>query len=166
MAEYCKEAELLPLPDDPAGEAMAEFARIKNGDGGERAFDIRNAMQQTMTDNVGVFRTEETLAKAQEELSVLRSRYENIEIDDKGDQFNTDLLEAWELGCLLELSEITTLSAAARPESRGAHARDDYQERNDDNWLKHTICHEDGDSYRLEYKDVRLGRYEPKPRVY
>jgi succinate dehydrogenase / fumarate reductase flavoprotein subunit len=166
MAEYCKEAELLPLPDDPAGEAMAEFARIKNGDGGERAFDIRNAMQQTMTDNVGVFRTEETLAKAQEELNVLRSRYENIEIDDKGDQFNTDLLEAWELGCLLELSEITTLSAAARPESRGAHARDDYQERNDDNWLKHTICHEDGDSYRLEYKDVRLGRYEPKPRVY
>ena len=166
MADYCQEVELLPLPDDPAAEAMAEFAKVKNGSGGESTFDIRNAMQRTMTDNVGVFRTAETLAKAQEELSALRARYENVEIDDKGDQFNTDLLEAWELGCLLELSEITTLSAATRDESRGAHARDDYQERDDDNWLKHTICHNDGGSYRLEYKDVRLGRYEPKPRVY
>jgi succinate dehydrogenase / fumarate reductase flavoprotein subunit len=166
MADYCKEAEHLPLPDDPAAEVMAEFARIKDGSGGESTFDIRKAMRQTMTDNVGVFRTAETLADAQKELSDLRARYENVEIDDKGNQFNTDLLEAWELGCLLELSEITTLSAAAREESRGAHARDDFQERDDDNWLRHTLCHSDGDSYRFEYKDVRLGRYEPKPRVY
>ena len=100
MADYCQEAELLPLPDDPAAEVMAEFGRIKNGNGDESTFDIRNAMQRTMTDNVGVFRTAETLAKAQEELSALRARYENVEIDDKGDQFNTDLLEAWELRLL------------------------------------------------------------------
>jgi succinate dehydrogenase / fumarate reductase flavoprotein subunit len=89
-----------------------------------------------------------------------------VEIDDKGKQFNTDLLETWELGCLLELAEMTTESALARRESRGAHARDDYRERDDDNWLKHTMCFRDGDGYRLEYKPVTLGRYEPKPRVY
>ena len=88
-------------------------------------------------------------------------------IDDKGQQFNTDLFEAWELGCLLDCAMVTAVSAAARTESRGGHARDDFQERDDENWLKHTMCHlnEDG-STTLSYKGVVLGRYEPKPRVY
>jgi succinate dehydrogenase / fumarate reductase flavoprotein subunit len=80
--------------------------------------------------------------------------------------FNTDILETWELGCLLELAEATTVSALARKESRGAHARDDFPDRNDDEWLKHSLIFvEDGD-YRLDYKPVTLGRYKPKPRVY
>jgi succinate dehydrogenase / fumarate reductase flavoprotein subunit len=96
----------------------------------------------------------------------LVEQYKQIEIDDKGKRFNTDLLEAWELGCLIDLARATTESALARTESRGAHAMDDFTDRDDDNWLTHTLCFKKGDSYHLDYKPVTLGRYEPKPRVY
>ena len=121
-----------------------------------------------MTDNVGVFRTEETMTRAVDELRQLRHDYDTkLEIDDKGQRYNTDLLEAWELGCLLELAEVTAFSARARTESRGGHAREDYPDRHDDEWLKHTLCaRADDGSYSLDYKPVVLGRYEPKKRVY
>ena len=167
MARYCRETELLPLPPNAADEIIAEFDRIRNGSGGVRPHQLRQRMQQTMTANVGVFRTEETLSTA---LDTLRQLYEdfsrNIQIDDKGNKFNTDLLETWELGCLLELAEVTTVSGLARRESRGGHARDDYPERNDDEWLKHSLCYAENGSYRLDYKPVVIGRYEPKERVY
>ncbi|MEJ2747346.1 MAG: succinate dehydrogenase flavoprotein subunit [Anaerolineae bacterium] len=166
MAEYCHTAELLPLPDGAADKVMAEFERIRNNDGGVKVYEVRQKMQETMTENVSVFRTAETMEKAIANLEELRAAYQNVEIQDKGKVFNSDLLEAWELGCLLELAEVTAVSGLARPESRGAHARDDYPERDDDNWLKHTLCFKDGDGYRLDYKPVTLGRYEPKPRVY
>jgi succinate dehydrogenase / fumarate reductase flavoprotein subunit len=166
MAAYCGEADFCQLPEDPAGEILEEISRIRNGTGGKKPYELRQQMQKTMTDNVGVFRTDKSLNKGLDEIRQLRDQFAEIEIDDKGDLFNTDLLEAWELGCLLELSEVTTLSALARTESRGAHARDDYSERDDDNWLKHTLCSKVGDTYELDYKPVTLGRYEPKPRVY
>lgn len=168
MADYCNQADLLPLPDNPAAEVMAEFDRIRNGSGGVKAAELRKKMQKTMTANVGVFRTEETMSTAVSDMKELIEAYSrNIQIDDKGQQFNTDLLEAWELGCLLELAEVTAVSALARPESRGGHARDDYQKRNDKEWLKHTFYIRTGDgSHRLDYKPVTLGRYEPKERVY
>ena len=168
MADYCNQADLLPLPDDPAAEVMAEFERIRNGSGGVKAAELRTKMQKTMTANVGVFRTEETMSTAVSEVRELIEAYSrNIQIDDKGQQFNTDLLEAWELGCLLELAEVTAVSALARPESRGGHARDDYQKRNDAEWLKHTFYFRtDDNGHRLDYKPVTLGRYEPKERVY
>jgi succinate dehydrogenase / fumarate reductase, flavoprotein subunit len=169
MAEYCNQADLLPLPDDPAGEVMAEFERIRNGSGGVKPADLlRSKMQKSMTANVGVFRTEETMSTAVSDIRELIELYNrNIQIDDKGQQFNTDLLEAWELGCLLELAEVTAVSAKARPESRGGHARDDYQNRNDEEWLKHTFYFRTDDGgYRLAYKPVTLGRYVPKERVY
>ena len=166
MAQYCLDAEILPLPENPAGEIMAEFEGIRNSAGGVKPYQLRKEMQQSMTINVGVFRTEETLTKGVEDIRELRTRYANVEIDDKGVRFNTDLLETWELGCLLEMAEVTSISALARTESRGAHARDDHPERDDGNWLKHTLCYKEGDTYRLVYKPVTLGRYEPKPRVY
>lgn len=168
MADYCNQADLLPLPDNPAAEVMAEFERIRNGSGGVNAAELRTKMQKTMTANVGVFRTEETMSSAVAELKELIESYNrNIQIDDKGQKFNTDLLEAWELGCLLELAEVTAASALARPESRGGHARDDYQKRNDAEWLKHTFYFRTEDNgHRLDYKPVTLGRYEPKERVY
>ncbi len=167
MAEYCHTAELLPLPDDAAGEIMAEFERIRNNEGSAKMFDVRNQMQTAMTEGVSVFRTEETVSTALEELKKLRAEYKNVAIQDKGKIFNSDLLETWELGCLLELAEVTAVSALARTESRGGHARDDFPERDDDNWLKHTLCHKVGPGeYQLDYKPVTLGRYEPKPRVY
>lgn len=166
MAEFCRKSKLLDLPDDPAGKISSEFERIRSSRGGVKSFHVRSEMQRTMTENVGVFRTDETLIKAQGELRELAGEFANIEIDDKGRLFNTDILEAWELGCLLELASVTTESALARTESRGAHARDDYPERDDDSWLKHTLCYQEDDGYRLDYKPVTLGRYEPKPRVY
>jgi succinate dehydrogenase / fumarate reductase flavoprotein subunit len=166
MADFCQETSLLPLPENSAAEVMAEFARIRDSSGGVSSYELRSAMQRAMTTQVGVFRTQETLSSGLADIKTLRNQFEDIEIDDKGQQFNTDLLEAWELGCLLELAEVTTLSALARDESRGAHARDDFPERKDDEWLKHTLCYKNGNDFRLEYKAVTLGRYEPKPRVY
>jgi succinate dehydrogenase / fumarate reductase flavoprotein subunit len=115
-----------------------------------------------------VFRTDEMMSEAVQKLGELRDDYRNrIEIDDKGKQFNTDLLEAWELGCLLELAEVTAVSALNRTESRGGHAREDFPKRNDENWLKHTLCHkEGGGNYHIDYKPVVIGRYQPKERVY
>ncbi|RMG94458.1 MAG: succinate dehydrogenase flavoprotein subunit [Chloroflexi bacterium] len=166
MAEYCQGADLLPLPEGAADEVVAEFERIRNNKGGVKPYELRKRMQHTMTENVGVFRTEETLSTALTELRELRQAYQDVEIDDKGKRFNTDLLEAWELGCLLEIAEVTAVSALARKESRGGHARDDFPKRNDEEWLKHTLCHKEGDSYRLDYKPVVIGRYQPKERVY
>ncbi|RMD56035.1 MAG: succinate dehydrogenase/fumarate reductase flavoprotein subunit, partial [Candidatus Thermofonsia bacterium] len=141
---------------------------LRNSTGSFRQVDLRKRMQHTMTENVGVFRTEELLSTAVSDLAQLREDYRTgLQIDDKGKQFNTDLLEAWELGCLLELAEVTAVSALARKESRGGHARDDYPKRNDEEWLKHTLCHREGDGkYRLDYKPVTIVRYQPKERVY
>ena len=172
MADYCQSAELLPLPDDAAGEIMAEFERLLNSNGGVKPHLVRQKMQATMTKNVSVFRTHDTMSEAISDLEELRAAYLNIQVEDKGKQFNTDLLETWELGCLLELSEVTAVSAQAREESRGAHARDDYPERDDERWLKHTLCYKETEGYRLDYKDVVLKddqldiEYIPKPRVY
>jgi succinate dehydrogenase / fumarate reductase flavoprotein subunit len=167
MAQYCQEADLLPLPANVAEEVIAEFDRLRNGSGGAKPHDLRRQMQKTMTDNVGVFRTDETMGKAVDDLRLLRAEYSrNIQIDDKGKQFNTDLLEAWELGCLLELAEVTAVSALARTESRGGHAREDYPKRNDVDWLQHTLCFAENGKLRLDYKPVVMGRYQPKERVY
>jgi succinate dehydrogenase / fumarate reductase flavoprotein subunit len=166
MADYCQRAELLPLPDGAADEVMAEFERIRNSTGGVRTADVRKEMASTMTENVSVFRVEDGMQETVEKLSELQETYRRVSIDDKGQIFNTELLEAWELGCLLDMAEVTAISALARKESRGAHARDDYKDRDDENWLKHTLCFKEGDQYRLDYKPVTLGRYEPKARVY
>jgi succinate dehydrogenase / fumarate reductase, flavoprotein subunit len=168
MVAYCKQTDLLPLPENAADEVIAEFDRIRNGSGGVKPHDIRQKMQSTMTRNVGVFRTDETMHKAVKDLNELIGSFNsNIQIDDKGKLFNTDLLEAWELGCLLELAEVTAVSAVVRTESRGGHAREDYPKRNDTEWLKHTFYYREADgSYRLEYKPVFIGRYQPKERVY
>ena len=168
IAEFAQQADLLPLPTGTGQKVLAEFDRLRNGTGEFKIYQLRQKMQKSMTDNVGVFRTEDTITKAIEDLREIRHEYNTkIQIDDKGHSFNTDLLEAWELGCLLELAEVTAISALARTESRGGHARDDYPERNDEEWLKHTLCTRAADgTYSLEYKPVVLGRYEPKKRVY
>jgi succinate dehydrogenase / fumarate reductase flavoprotein subunit len=167
MAHYCQETELLPLPANVADEIIAEFDRIRNGSGGVKSYQLRQRMQTTMMANVGVFRTAESMNNAINELRQLRQDYgRNLQIDDKGKQFNSDLLEAWEVGCLLELSEVTAVAAVARTESRGGHAREDFPKRNDAQWLKHSLCFAEGESLRLDYKPVVLGRYEPKERVY
>ena len=129
-------------------------------------------------DNVGVYRTEQTLSSAVDTLGEMRARFnDDIVIDDPGYKFNTDLLEAYELGCMLDLAEVTALSALTRTESRGAHSRDDYKDRDDDDWLVHTLICRAGDREEPNYQinlnkkvDLSLAdkdkRFIPKERVY
>jgi succinate dehydrogenase / fumarate reductase, flavoprotein subunit len=124
-------------------------------------------MQDEMTANAMVFRTDESLGHAEGVVEQLISSYENVSIEDKGNVFNYDLTEALELGYLLELADVTVKSARARTESRGAHARDDFESRDDENWLKHTLAsRSDAGEVTLDYKPVQMGRYEPMERKY
>ncbi len=168
IVEYCQGADHGRLATGTGEAIYSELDRIRAGAGGVKPYTLRRRMQETMTANVGVFRTEESMSRAAEELRELRHDYNTkLQIDDKGQRYNTDLLEAWELGCLLELAEVTAVAACARQESRGGHAREDFPERDDVNWLKHSLAGRDGrGGYTLEYKPVVLGRYEPKKRVY
>ena len=168
MVEYCKQADFVPLPENPAGEVEAELERLRNASGKTRVADLRAEMQEVMSDYVGVFRLEEGMAKAVEEIRELKERYAtDLHVDDRGNVFNYDLLEAWELGALLDIAEVTAVSALARKESRGAHSRDDYPKRDDVNWLKHTLAYQKPDGgIELKYKPVVITKYQPKERVY
>ena len=140
--------------------------RALNGSAKERVSRIRKEMQNTMMENASVFRTEETLSGQVEKIKELKARYKEIGVEDKGEQYNTELMETVELGFLLDNAEQLVHAALNRKESRGAHSREDYKDRNDDDWLKHTLVYKDGDGVRIDYKPVTLGKYEPKPRVY
>lgn len=140
MAEYAKQASFVPLPPNPAGEIEAELQRLRKGKGKTRPGELRREMQKTMMDYVGVFREEKGIQSAIETVRELRQRYQDdLTIDDQGNTFNTDLLEAWELGCLLDIAQATAESALIRKESRGAHSREDYQQRDDVNWMVHSL---------------------------
>jgi succinate dehydrogenase / fumarate reductase flavoprotein subunit len=157
------------FPDLPAGvldHTKGIIDAALNGSHEERVSNIRAELQVTMMDNASVFRTAETLAAQVEEVEKLRERYKRIGVDDKGKRYNTELLEALELGFLLDNAQQLVTAALNRTESRGAHSREDFKERDDANWLKHTLVYKDGDGVRIDYKPVTLGRYEPKPRVY
>ena len=115
---------------------------------------------------VNVFRNGEDMKKAVGTLNDLREQYQGISIQDKGKKFNTDLLEALELGYLLDLAYVTATSALNRTESRGAHAREDYPKRDDVNWLKHTLAYRDDGGVTFKYKPVIITKFQPQERKY
>ncbi len=170
MADFCKQSDFVPLPDDPAGRVVAELERIRSSNGKTKVHTIRLQMETEMMDKVGVFREEPTMQEALDKMRELKETfYKDLMIEDRGRRFNTDLLEAWELGCLLDTAEITAACALDRKESRGAHSREDFPKRDDENYLAHTMAYptEDG-GIRVAYDrpvDLSLG-YEPKERVY
>jgi succinate dehydrogenase / fumarate reductase flavoprotein subunit len=166
MVRYVKETEFTPLPAEPEARAREMLDHLLNSSGGESSADIRRELQKTMMDHVGVFRTAEGMQRALEKIQELQERYRQVQIEDKGKHFNQELIEAWEVGCLLDLAEVTTVSALARQESRGAHSREDFPERDDDNWLKHSLVYRRDGENEIKYKPVVVTRYEPKARVY
>ncbi len=140
MAEHVKNADFVPLPPNPEKEVEAEMTRIRTSSGKTRPFELRQTMQKTMMEKVGVFREASGIEEALNTVRELKTRFQtDLSIDDRGYKFNTDVLEAWELGCLLDLAEITAIGALNRKESRGAHSREDYKERDDANWLVHSL---------------------------
>jgi len=165
-AEYAKSADFAPLSGDPTEFTRKQFDALRNGDGKENLTDISNAMKKMMFEDVGVFRTEEGMKRALATLAELRERYKHVRVQDTGKIFNTDLLNAWELGNLLELAEVVTISALNRQESRGGHAREDFPKRDDQNWLKHTLAWKRGEKVEIGYKPVVITKYQPKERVY
>jgi succinate dehydrogenase / fumarate reductase flavoprotein subunit len=165
-AEYSKEVDFPELPSNSEEFALEQLESIRQADGTENAADIANEMKDVMFDHVGVFRTEEGMSEALKKVAELRQRVKHVRSFDEGRTFNTDILTIWELKNLLDLAEITALSAKTRKESRGAHAREDYPKRDDKNWLKHTLAWMKDDKVELDYKPVVITRYEPKERVY
>jgi succinate dehydrogenase / fumarate reductase flavoprotein subunit len=169
-AEYATTHEHVDLPEDPTTLVNEQLANLLSEHGHERVADIRTALQNTMDNNASVYRTEETLKQALHDVQALKERYAHISVHDKGKRFNTDLLEAVELGFLLELAEILVTGAIARKESRGGHAREDYPTRDDVNFMRHTMAYKVGDGLtadiRLDYKPVVQTRYEPMERKY
>ncbi len=165
-AEYTQGADYAPLPKDPEEFLREQLDALRNGDGSENVALIRQEMQEMMFEHVGVFRMDEGMRQAIEKVRELKERFKHVRVGDQGKIFNTDILEAWEVGSLLDIAEVTAVSAVERTESRGAHAREDYPKRDDENWLKHTLAFLEADEVTLRYKPVTLTRFEPKARVY
>ena len=166
IADYVREAAM-PSPDESAAaEARGWIGRLTDGAEGPHGGTITDQMQTTMMEKVGIYRNEKDMAAAVAEIEELRERYQSVRVQDTSKQFNTDLLELIELGNMLDLSLITAESALRRQESRGAHSREDYPERDDETWLKHTLAYLTDKGVRLEYKEVDTSIWEPKPRSY
>ena len=173
IAEFIKGgAELHPLPGAPGKQSSQRIERLMDDSvGGKRdsVAEIRNEMNAMMTNNCGIFRDSDGLQVALNNVKQLQERFQNARVMDKSKRFNTDVQNALETENLLTFSEVIIASALARTESRGAHSRIDYPERDDENWLKHTITHKNsGELPVISYKDVNINweKYPPQERKY
>ena len=172
--EYVQTAEFIPLPENPTAGIQSILDMVRAGNGTERIAVIRKELQDSMDRNAQIFRTEESLKEVTDLIETLRARYKNIQIQDKGKRFNTDLLEAVELGFLLDLAEVLVYSARSRHESRGGHMREDFPDRDDEKFLVHTMAYRVGDPdsadagehIRLDWKPVVITNYPPMERKY
>jgi len=169
-AEYANATETAPeLPAEASARVADVVERLRataSAPGNESVAVLRKALQETMDRNVQVFRTAESLAEAAEIIEGLKKRYPNVTIHDRGQKYNTDLLEAIELGFLLELAAVAVAGATARKESRGGHYREDFPTRDDENFMIHTMAYASGDDIRLDYKPVVVTKYLPMERKY
>ena len=171
--EYAKTAKQVPVPENAADEVLAMLEKARKAKGKEKVAQLRKELQETMDKNAQVFRTEETLNEAFDKIQELRKRYENISIQDQGKRFNTDLLEAIELGFLLDLAEVTVITCRERRESRGAHLREDFPTRDDQKFMVHSMAYKTentdkatGTNIKLGWKPVVITNYQPMERKY
>ena len=171
--EYAKTATQVPLPENAADDVIQMIQKVRKAKGKERIAQLRKELQETMDKNAQVFRTEETLQEAMDKIQELRKRFENISIQDHGKRFNTDLLEAIELGFLLDLAEVTVVACRERRESRGAHLREDYPNRDDKKFMVHSMVYKSdklvkktGTNMKIDWKPVVVTNYQPMERKY
>jgi succinate dehydrogenase / fumarate reductase flavoprotein subunit len=169
-AAYANSHDYVELPEDPSRTVREMLQRLRDGGGTESVAAIRKALQESMDTNAMVYRTEATLKQAEVDIAGLKERYQRVGISDRGSRYNTELLEAVELGFLLDLAEALVVSAKARNESRGGHFREDYPVRDDINFMRHTMAYRVGEGLqaeiRLDYKPVVETRYKPMERKY
>ena len=171
--EYAREADFVPVPENAISEVEKMLAIARNSTGTEKVAVLRKELQDTMDKNAQVYRTEESLNEALEKIAELRTRYQNIQVQDRGKRFNTDLLEAIELGFLFDLSEVLVMTARERRESRGGHFREDYETRNDEKFMVHSMAYKldktpakPGDDIRVDWKPVTVTNYPAMERKY
>ena len=168
-AEYSANAVLPDFPADASARVESLVASLRDTVGkadGERVAELRKALQETMDRNVQVFRDESSMEEAAGVIAGLKERFPNVAIHDRGARFNTDLLEAIELGFLIDLAEVVVAGALARKESRGGHYREDFPTRDDENFLVHTMAYAASGSVTLDYKPVVITKYQPMERKY
>ena len=165
-AEYANQSDYTNLPGGTEAAARSQFDTLKNGSGKENAFTISTEMKKVMFEDVGIYRSGSVMESALDKIMELKERFKEIHVTDTGKIFNTELLNAWELGNMLDVSELVTVCALNRTESRGGHSREDYPQRDDDNWLKHTLAWKDNGKIKVDYKPVVITKYQPKARVY
>ncbi len=166
IAKFIKDAEFAPLPEDAAERTIARIDTLMNSKGKEKVGALRTELQEKMMEKVGIFRNEKDLTEMTAEIKSLRERYKEVSIDDKGKVFNTDLMEALELGNLIETAEPIIHGALVRQESRGAHSREDFPNRDDKKWLKHTLIYKTDGKPKIDFKPVSITRFQPKERKY
>ncbi|CAN5873730.1 succinate dehydrogenase flavoprotein subunit [soil metagenome] len=167
MAEHAAITEFTDLPENPQAAVESQIAALLGRESGVRPVTLREELQSRMTSDCGVERSEDSLTRAAEHITDLQARYREVAIDDRSAAYNLDLMEAVELGFLLDLAEVTVAAALARTESRGGHYRKDYPARDDENWLKHSLVARDA-AGRLtrSFKPVQITRYQPTARKY
>jgi len=164
--EYAKDAKFVDVPEDAIAETVKLIEHMRNATGTEKIAVIRKELQDTMDKNAQVYRTEESLNEALDKIKELRKRYEHIQVQDRGMRFNTDLLEAIELGFLLDLAEVLAFTARERRESRGGHFREDYETRDDEKFMVHSMAYKTESDIKIDWKPVTITNYPPMERKY
>jgi succinate dehydrogenase / fumarate reductase flavoprotein subunit len=166
-ADWALTHTTVSVPPSVESDARRELKTLLDRTDGERPWLIRDELAKTMHENFGVFRREKQMKEQERIVGYLRERYENVVVDDKGEVFNNDLTQALELGYLLDLASCMVVAGLERKESRGAHARPyDYPDRDDENFMKHTIVRWVGDHPVLDWKPVTMTKWQPQERKY
>jgi succinate dehydrogenase / fumarate reductase flavoprotein subunit len=160
--EYARQVTPRALPERTLREEEARVVTLMSNPGPDRAWQIREELGKTLSQNLGIFRTKESMTRALHDVRGLKERAAKVTLQDRGKIFNSDLIQAFELDSLLEIAETIVAGGIAREESRGAHYRSDFPARDDATWLKHTLAYRSPNGSQLRYAPVTITKFQPK----